>query len=267
MIGTLRREIRLFRDLHRENSLSTLQHLWWARTRNQHALVTVSIEGENVAVRTQTPDLDVARWTLGGEFISLARAFPREQRGLIVDAGGYIGTAAIALSKLYPLATVVTVEPSSDNFAVLSQNIAAHPRIHAHHAALVPANSPRVRTLRNRGSGEWGFNIIENETDTAASVIEEVATITLDELLQAYDANGILILKMDIEGAEYPLLSEPEWLNRTNILVIELHERLVPGCEAAFAKANRNRFVYADGEKFVSVGANFFDPHTPVVAA
>ncbi len=267
MIGTLRREIRLFRELHRENSLSALQHLWIAKSRNHHELVEVRIADEKILVRTGTPDLDVARWTLGGEFASLAHAFPRDQRGLILDAGGYIGTAAIALSKLYPLATVVTVEPSSDNFAVLSRNVAAHPRIHAHQAALVPANSPRIRTLRNRGSGEWGFNIIENEADTSESVIEEVATITLDELLQTYDANSILILKMDIEGAEFPLLSEPAWLNRTNILVIELHERLVPGCEAAFAKANRNRFVYADGEKYVSVGTNFFDSHPPRLAA
>lgn len=267
MIGTLRREIRLSRDLLRENSLATLQHLWWAKTRNRREWVTVSVNGEKVIVRIGTPDLDVACWTLGGEFISLARAFPRNQRGLILDAGGYIGTAAIALSKLYPMATVVTVEPSSDNFAVLSRNTAAHPRIHAHQAVLVPANSPRVRILRNRGSGEWGFNIVENETDTPASVIEEVATITLDELLQTYDANGILILKMDVEGAEYPLLSEPEWLNRTNILVIELHERLMPGCEAAFAAANRNRFAYADGEKFVSVGASFFAAPAPTLAA
>ena len=266
MIKALRREIGLYRDLHRENSQSTLQHLWWAKTRNRRELVQVSIDGEKVFVRTGTPDLDVARWTLGGEFHSLARAFPRDQRGLILDAGGYIGTAAIALSKLYPLANVVTIEPSSDNFAVLSQNIAPHPRIHAHHAALVPANSPRVRTLRNRGSGEWGFNIVENETDTSANVIEEVTTVTLDELLQTYDAKNVLILKMDIEGAEYPLLKEPLWLNWTNILVIELHERLVAGCENAFATANRNRFVYADGEKYVSVGANFFDPHLPTLA-
>jgi len=259
MIRTIRREIGLFRELQRENSLSTLHHLWAARFRNRREMLEVRIADEKILVRTGTPDLDVARWTLGGEFNSLTRAFPRGQCGLIIDAGGYIGTAAIALSKLYPLATVVTVEPSSDNFAVLDRNIAAHPRIHSHHAALVPTDSPRVRTLRNRGIGEWGFNIIENASDTSASVIEEVATITLDEILKIYDARSILILKMDIEGAEYPLLKDHEWLERTRILVMELHERLVPGCEAAFATANRNRFVYADGEKSISVGANFFD--------
>ena len=267
MLKTIRREIRLFRELRQENTLSTLQHLWVARALSRRGTLEVHIADEKILVRTGTPDLDVARWTLGGEFNSLTRAFPRGQCGLIIDAGGYIGTAAIALSKLYPLATVVTVEPSSDNFAVLGRNIAAHPRIHAHQAALVPTNSPRVRTLRNRGSGEWGFNIIENDTDTSASVIEEVATITLDEILKMYDARSILILKMDIEGAEYPLLKDPEWLERTKILVLELHERLVPGCEATFATANRNRFVYADGEKCISVGANFFHQQQPVLAA
>jgi len=261
MTRTLRQEFDLFRALHRENSLSVLQQLWIAEATHRRELVPVHIEGEEIFVRPGTPDLDVARWTLGGEFHSLSLAYPKDQEGLILDAGGYIGTAAIALSKLYPKATVATVEPSSDNFAVLSRNIAAHPRIHAHQAALVTPDSLRVRTLRNRGSGEWGFNIIENFTDTSASVIEEVATVTLDELLETYGAKRILILKMDIEGAEYPLLCQPGWLNGTNILVIELHERLVAGCAAAFAHANRDRFIYSDGEKFVSVGSIYFSSH------
>jgi hypothetical protein len=45
---------------------------------------------------------------------------------------------------------------------------------------------------------------------------------------------------MDIEGAEIPIFSSPlchEWLPRTNIIVIELHDRWHPGSSATFYRA------------------------------
>ena len=56
---------------------------------------------------------------------------PGLKHGLIIDAGGYLGTAAIAFSEAYPDATVVTIEPSPENFALLVQNTAAYPNIRA----------------------------------------------------------------------------------------------------------------------------------------
>ncbi len=80
-------------------------------------------------VRSATPDLRVAILNLTEEFEYLGELSPEGYSGLIVDGGGYIGTAALKFSEMYPDATVVTVEPSSSNMSVLSRNIAGRENI------------------------------------------------------------------------------------------------------------------------------------------
>jgi hypothetical protein len=52
------------------------------------------------------------------------------------------------------------------------------------------------------------------------------------------DADRIDILKLDIEGAELEIFSGPcEWLSKVAILLIELHDRVAPGCSLTFYSA------------------------------
>lgn len=213
----------------------------------------------DIVVRTGSPDLGVAISSLGDEFRSLESAYPREAEGLILDVGGYIGTAALALARMYPKATIVTVEPSSANFEILTKNVSGHKNIHAENAALVARDAGKPIDLRNRGTGQWGFTVVESARDRQAVPFESVRTISVADILSRYGFGEIMILKMDIEGGEYDFFQDGEWLSRTKILIVELHERIVPGCEAAFMSANRQRYVYTDGgEKFISVGRSYF---------
>ena len=81
--------------------------------------VHICLFGQSIIVRPNGPDFRVAVSTLGCEFDPLIGLFPRAFSGVIVDAGGFIGTAAIRLSQIYPNATIVTVEPSNENFKLL----------------------------------------------------------------------------------------------------------------------------------------------------
>jgi len=216
--------------------------------------VPLNICGERIFIRTLTPDLRLAASSLSKEFQVLSDLFSREQKGLIIDAGGYIGTAAIALAKMYPEATVVSIEPSSANFSILKRNVAVHRNIKVHHAALVPDSDRRVVPLMYRGTGEWGCTLVKNPEDKPAILIENVQTICIDDLLKIYQADRIMIFKMDIEGAELDLFRRSDWLDKTDCLIVELHERIVAGCEKAFHDANKSRYVYkSDGEKFISI--------------
>ena len=215
--------------------------------------VPVTIGGTRVNIRTFSSDLDAATVSLRGELNSLFKAVPKLEHGFIVDGGGYIGTAAIEFAKAYPEATVVTLEPSQDNFALLKRNVAAYPNIHPVNAAL--SNHSGKIELRNRGTGEWGFTIVERPDDHPDSrVLHEVDCVTIPELMERFGKGGVDILKLDIEGGEYQLLKDkPEWISDVGVVCIELHDRIVGGCSEAFRNATEGRDNRdMDGEKYLS---------------
>jgi FkbM family methyltransferase len=218
-------------------------------------LVRMTIRGEALVLRTRTPDLIVAEESLGSEYTHLAHLFPVGFDGLIVDAGGYIGTAALTLSRLYPAARVVTIEPSSANFAVLTQNIQARANITAIKAALVDAPGKTI-SLGDRGTGHWGFTIVGHPSDAhGVTELETVPGITLPEVMQRMGTTRIELLKLDIEGAELALFRNcPEDLARADAVFAELHDKIVDGCKAAFLAFSHDRWVVkAEGEKYLSL--------------
>jgi FkbM family methyltransferase len=222
---------------------------------NIRAPITIKIADTRITVRTATPDLEVAISCLCGEFDRLYAAIPALQHHLIIDAGGYIGTAAISFTKKYPSATIVTLEPNTANYRLLVRNTAGWPNIVAMDKALTP--EPGVSTLYDRGTGAWGFTLIEKAADRTTSPIEQVQCITLDQIIEQIGTDGVDILKIDIEGGEHSLLSRNiGWIDKTNGICIELHDRIVPGCSEIWqaAMAGRNNFE-SDGEKHISLKA------------
>lgn len=216
--------------------------------------VYLDVDGIKVATRARSSDMRVAIESLMREYSFLDDLLSRDYDGLVVDAGGYIGTAAIAFARRFPRARVITIEPSSDNFAVLEENIAAFPNIEARKAAL-GIEGGRDVALRDRGTGNWGFTIIEQPRDNAvASGIENVPLVSLQEIMDEKNSN-IDFLKLDIEGGEKQILDAiPEVLERIPIVFIELHDRIVEGCHDSFLAFSRDRWVLRiGGEKFISI--------------
>ncbi len=220
--------------------------------------VRVKVRSIPIFVRPCTPDLNVAKIGFSGEFdAAIAAARPLEH-GFIIDAGGYIGTAAIILARAFPEATVVSLEPSRENFAILAMNVRDYPNVIALNVAL-GATEGRVQ-LVDRGTGEVGFSTVQAPADRASPPrLHESEVTTVPELMKRYHASGIDLLKLDVEGAEHDLLQgQPDWLAATRIVLAELHERIVPGCEAIFAAATAKRINSADarGEKILSIARN-----------
>jgi FkbM family methyltransferase len=144
---------------------------------------------------------------------------------LIVDLGANAGYASVFFALRYPSARVVAVEPVPDNAKLVRKNVSRIGRVDVVEAAAWPRT---VRlTLVDPGKGYWGMRVAE---DPAGAI----AVVTVPDLLERAGADRIDILKVDIEGAEEQLFSENTgWLERVGLLVVELHDRFVPGCRAA----------------------------------
>ena len=153
---------------------------------------------------------------------------------LIIDAGGCVGFSAIWYSKKYPNATIISIEPEYENFQCLEINTKDNPKIHCIHAGL--SNKPGFLDIVDNKSGSWGFQTKKSDIASEASV----RAITVDEILEEYGFDEVDLIKIDIEGGEEQLFSSDYgWLNKVDVMVIELHDFLIqcPDCSKNFYSA------------------------------
>ncbi len=217
-------------------------------------LVSLKVGGITVAVRKGTPDIRVAISCLKkNEFSKLGEYLHSGYSGNIIDAGGYIGTAAIALSLLFPRAKVISIEPSLENLEVLKKNVSPFKNISVIHGALVARKASTV-VLRDRGTGQYGYTAVALPSDNRSAIcIEHCPAVTFESL--GFNASEIGILKLDIEGGELELFSKNlDFLKEITIVAAELHDRIAPGCTAAFLNFSRQRTIFhAGNEQYFSV--------------
>lgn len=213
----------------------------------------VTITGIPITIRKGSPDLEVALTSLNGEFSSIKYLLPASFKGVIVDGGGYIGTAAIALTRLFPEAQVISIEPSLSNLEILVANTEKFSKITALHGALVGRPRPSIE-LHDPGEREWGFTTSADHSGlNSSSKIDVVPALTINDL--GVDPHLIELLKLDIEGGEREILDNPiDDVKNIQVVMCELHEHYVDGCEQAFFSFSENRIAFKDsGEKFISV--------------
>lgn len=213
--------------------------------------VRILVDGVPLTIRKGTPDFRVAASCLGGEFEDLTSTFPRSFSGTIVDAGAYIGASSIAFARAYPYAKVISIEPSKENFNLLLKNTRPYPNVAPLRAALVGVERTSV-PLFDRQKGPWGFTTVADSLDVdQQEILESTPSITLSRLLEE---GPIDAMKLDIEGGEKEIFdNDQDRLARIPYLVVELHDRIIPGCTASFMGFSSARRTYqADGEKMVS---------------
>jgi FkbM family methyltransferase len=163
----------------------------------------------------------------------------QNKKPLILDLGANIGIASLWFANSFPQARVVGVEPSMGNYEIAQKNGARSGRnIDVLHAAI--ANQRGKIDLYDTFAGEWGFST--RREDDAWRVIESVDAITIADVLEKYAADEPFILKMDIEGAEKGLFDDHQLFERFALIVIELHDWMLPwsGTSNSFLKLASN---------------------------
>ncbi len=143
---------------------------------------------------------------------------------LVIDCGCNIGLSCLFFARALPKATIVGIEPARDNVELARKNTSRFDRIEIIEAA-VHDKAGRM-ALKDPRAEKWAYQYAETDKDDPATI----ATITLDDVMAKHAATSNLIVKIDIEGGEYDLFrSNLGWLDRTDLLIIETHDWLIPG--------------------------------------
>lgn len=200
------------------------------------AEVTVRAPGTRhpLTLRLNTSDAATYQTVFGLEEY---RFQPRTPPRTILDAGANIGLASVYFAHRFPQAKIIAVEPEASNFALLQRNVAPYAAIVPVQAALWCEDKP-IR-LVDPGLGKWGFQTFAAGDATTARNCHEVQGLTVDTLMRQYAIDRWDVLKMDIEGAEKEVFADASrWIDRVGLLIVELHERLKPGCNRSFYNAS-----------------------------
>lgn len=251
--STLKKQILRISNQARILKKLGLKHYVRYRTAPKNTKLFIPINGRQILVRKGTPDLNVALSCLGGEFEILKDVLPENYDGVIIDAGGYIGTATLAMSNLFPNSQIIIIEPSKENIEVLKVNVSGLKNVKIIYGALVGTQTNNI-TLKDRGTGQWGFTVVENPCDEINAVaLNDVPALTLGQL--GVSPSDIGILKLDIEGGELDILkNDADSLGEVYAIFAELHDRIIAGCTESFKQFSRDRMlVKNEGEKYLSV--------------
>jgi FkbM family methyltransferase len=163
---------------------------------------------------------------------------------LVIDCGANIGCSSAYFLSRYPRCRVIAVEPDADNCELLRQNLAPYgTRASVVQAGIWPHPAKLVAAeVSYRDGRAWARQVREaqaNETGDIQGV--DIATLFANS-----GAEYISILKMDIEGTEALIFSgsHEEWLDKTNVLLVELHD------DSFFGNASAVFFPALDQHRF-----------------
>lgn len=183
-----------------------------------------------ITLRTRSMDLGVFNQVfVRGEY-EMGVARPE----WILDLGAHIGFASVWFANTFPGVPVLSVEPDEGNFQLLQENVSGYPNVTPLHGAVWSERT--VVNIQDPDADTWAFQVEPAETGVEAWPVAEL----IDRVTNGAGSRGLV--KLDVEGAEREVLqANVSWLDRIDHLVLELHEDLAPGAEAAMNAALSDR--------------------------
>jgi FkbM family methyltransferase len=163
----------------------------------------------------------------------------------VLDLGANIGLFGVWILGYFDDARITSVEAHSENAAVVSATIAATGRRQTW-KLIEGAATTHTGTAKFVRSGYPTSHLARN-TEIGADVVNVVA---VDALEYARDAD---LLKIDIEGGEWPILDDPRFAQLpTPVVVLEYHP---DGCPSKNPRAAVGERLQRAGYGLVSVRA------------
>ncbi len=146
----------------------------------------------------------------------------KKSNPLIIDCGANIGISVIFFKKAYPDATVIAFEPDPNLFKMLNTNIKNFSfRDIVLYQSAVWVDNFGVKFYSE--GGHSGHIFTESSTGYDEKVIK-VSSVRLRSVLDGF--NHIDMLKIDIEGAEWSVLSDcNESIRKCDNIFVEYHSR------------------------------------------
>jgi len=167
----------------------------------------------------------------------------------IIDGGANIGLTSVFFANKYPGAQIVSIEPETGNFEMLKKNTQSYPNISLLHAGVW--NKKVNLAIVDTGKGNNSFTVEELSHPTKGSI----SAISIADIMEEKNWQSVDVLKLDIEGSEKNVFEKnyESWLPLVKVLIVELHDRMTPGCsEAVFsALAHYNFSKEIKGENHI----------------
>ncbi len=141
------------------------------------------------------------------------RQLVSEQQPVLFDVGAHHGQTALRFRSLFSDAVIHCFEPSPAALAVLSATLADDALAKRHAVALSDSTGSATLNINRfeqtnsllpgdqRASHYWEPDLLDTEATIA------VATQTLDDFCKQHAIDHINILKLDVQGAEYAVLT------------------------------------------------------------
>ena len=198
----------------------------------QNQPVMVRADGHCIFVRPSDSDLFVVSQIFGWREYDIG-VNPREalnrlaknwrKQGdipVIVDAGANVGYSALYFADAFPDALVLAVEPDAVTMGALKRNCAGNERIVPVHAALW-SHERGVNLKSPDALGSWSRSVEEGGSTPSRR---------LDLLLAEISRARLLLVKLDIEGAEREVCSSAQdSIRSAPCILIEPHDFKFPG--------------------------------------
>jgi FkbM family methyltransferase len=137
---------------------------------------------------------------------------------LIIDGGANVGYSTAFFARRFGDATVLAIEPSSENLAMLKTNCKGLKNVTAVEGGLWPT-SCRLR-IANPQDPAWSFRCEQ----APAGATGTFPAYSIEDLIDRSGHERCDLLKLDVEGAEEQLFSQPgNWLSRVDAILVEIH--------------------------------------------
>lgn len=131
----------------------------------------------------------------------------------VLDCGSNIGLSVLYLKSLCPTATIEAFEPDAANFSLLKKNVEHNKlgSVNLHQKAVWNENTTLI--FENKGS-------LASKVDINATEGTKVEAARLRDFIN----KDVDFLKIDIEGAEYPVMKDIEdKLHHVKTMFLEYH--------------------------------------------
>ena len=173
--------------------------------------ISLRLHGRQRLITVPTPELMEQRHEFHRIFMDDCYELSRlRQIKTIVDCGANLGFFAIACERFHPGCSLYCFEPNAEIFPILQQN----------------TNNPMIicdQSALGVGEGFVSIALNENSLHTVAFA-DSNGDIRMRALADVCEQIGCVdLVKLDCEGAEWEMLSDPKSWHNVRNLVMEYH--------------------------------------------
>jgi FkbM family methyltransferase len=195
---------------------SLVRYLTWRALPVPESIVVGLKTGDKLTIRREpTNDLSLAHEVFVQQIYQPRLTKARDQVRLVVDVGANVGYSVVYFARLFPQAKIIAIEPNPINLKVLTRNVELN------------ALQNRVSILKvAAGTSDGTIYLVERGATsfTTADVDLRGVKVSVADIFKQLAAERIDVLKIDCEGAEYPIIMDDRFAAlQAATLLLEWH--------------------------------------------